>query len=78
MNEKHREVRAWLEGMFDSVPSYPVTEDSVNRLHQLMRWNQDRNKDVEAMTELMAVQTDEYKAEYKRIADITKYEEETA
>jgi hypothetical protein len=69
MNSQLGFVRSWLSSLFgsDDVPSFEVNETTISALYEVAKMSVERQKEQKALTELLRVQTNEYRAETKRI-----------
>ncbi|XP_064620729.1 HAUS augmin-like complex subunit 1 isoform X2 [Lineus longissimus] len=69
MEERHRNVRLWLETTFagSDVPQYEISEQTVNTLYHIMTKNEQREKYVQLQMEDLLQKKQEYQAEAERL-----------
>lgn len=74
MNEKHREVQNWLEGLFggDPVPQFEINPRTVEILHGIMRKNQQQDNAASILVEDHQQKAKEYSVETERMSNILK------
>ncbi|XP_060572037.1 HAUS augmin-like complex subunit 1 [Ruditapes philippinarum] len=72
MNRQHQEVQVWLERVFgdQSVPSYELNQSTVSMLFNLMRRNEQKEKDCQLLIEDLRQKAEEYNVESRRIEAI--------
>lgn len=68
MNEKYREVEAWLERMFGGqpVPQYEITSRNLDILTELMHRNKQQDASAELVAQDLRQKAEEYDTEAER------------
>lgn len=72
MDERHRQVQAWLEKVFggESIPQYEINSRTTTILYELMIRNERNEQNTNLIIDDLQQKTDEYAAETDRLRGI--------